>query len=244
MPLVRHLGSLFLLCCLLHVSPAFAVASGELDTFGGGTTENWTVSLLGMGVHPAPPANVPDGGPSGAGDNFMRLTSFGGAGAGARLSVINTTQWTGNFIGAGITSIRMDVNNLGTTDLVLRLLFADPTAAAPPSNIALSTAGAFVPGGSGWMSIIFPIALADLTAELGSVAAALTNATEMRIFHNPDPDFPGPPLGIPAITALLGVDNIQAVSSGAAISAPHTGALLLLGLALMAGLRRLPNRRS
>src|SRR5688572_2599860 len=115
---------------LLATSSALAVTSGQIDTFENGTTENWVVNLLGMGSPPPEtlPVNVPSGGPAGVDDNYLLLTSLGGAGSGNRLSVINfMSQWAGDYVGSGIGGIRMHVNNLGTTELALRLLFADPT---------------------------------------------------------------------------------------------------------------------
>ena len=217
------------LLALVRVPFALAVVASEVDTFEGGTTENWTVGLGGT-PSPAPPLNVASGGPAGPGDNFMQLTSLGGGGPGSKLSVINPSQWAGDFIAAGITAITMDVNNVGATDLDLRLLFADP-AGGPPTNVALSTTAVHVPQGSGWISVVFPIAPADLTAELGTAIGALTNATEMRLFHNPAAAFGGPPLGPPAITAALGVDNLAAIAAPVgAVPEPTILGLLAIGL--------------
>ena len=48
---------------------------GQEDDFEDGTTENWQVNLIpGMPVHPAPPANVPDGGPAGADHGVVHVT--------------------------------------------------------------------------------------------------------------------------------------------------------------------------
>ena len=52
---------------------------------------------------------MPDGGPAGAGDQYMRITSNGGFGAGSRLTVLNRTQWLGNYIAAGVTAVEMDL---------------------------------------------------------------------------------------------------------------------------------------
>jgi hypothetical protein len=201
---------------------ASGLTVGQADTFEDGTTQNWVVGLLGA-PHPAPPQNIPTGGPAGAGDNFLLLTAIGGSGAGNRLTVINATQWTGNFVAAGIDHITMAVNNLGSSDLALRLLFED-SMGGPPTNAAFSTDAVSVPSGSGWMPVVFPITPADLTAELGDVTAALTNSTIMRLYHSPAPGFPGP-----AVVASLGVDNITA----AAVPVPVSALLFSSGLAAM-----------
>ncbi len=195
--------ALVLLGGLLPVTPVSAVTLGQTDNFEDGTTQGWLVGLLGAS-HPKPPENTPSGGPGGVDDNFLLLTAVGGNGAGNRLSVINLAQWAGNYPAAGVNTIWMDVNNLGGADLSLRLLVADP-AGGPPNNQAFSTNAIVVPANSGWTSVVFPLGVADLTASFGTVTAALTNATELRIFHRPAAAFPGE-----AVVAQLGVDNITA----------------------------------
>jgi hypothetical protein len=223
--------ALLLLTGLLPVTPAVAVTLGQTDNFEDGTTQGWLVGLLGA-PHPAPPQNIPSGGPAGTDDNFLLLTSVGGAGAGSRLTAINLgAQWAGDYLASGVGTILMDVNNFGDSDLSLRLLVADPTV-GPPDNQAFSTNPVIVLAHSGWTRVIFPFSPGDLTPDLGSVVTALTNATELRIFHSTAVDFPGE-----AVVAKLGVDNITAVPL------PST-ALLLLGsglLALLASQKKLFN---
>jgi hypothetical protein len=225
---IPKLCCLMLLCAgLLMANPARAVTLGQVDNFEDGTTQGWMVAVLGA-PHPAPPDNIPSGGPAGINDNYLQLTAIGGLGPGSRLTVINLSQWTGDYLAAEISFIFMDVNNFSNTDLALRLLVADPVG-GPPNNLAFSTDPIIVPANSGWQHIEFPFTANDLTAGIGTVAAALSNATEFRIFHNPDPNFPGP-----AVTAVLGVDNITA--------APLPSSLLLLGgglLGLMGQTRRM-----
>lgn len=224
-------------CSLLGLAaPAAAVTLGQTDTFEDGTTQGWTVNLLGMGVHPAPPANVMTGGPGGAGDNFLQLTSFGGGGAGSRMTVINLAQWSGDYIAEGVNAIRMWVNNTGANDLALRLYFEDPMG-GPPTNAAFSTDAVLVAAGGGWQNIVFGVRPGDLTAHLGSVNAALSGTTALRLYHSTLPGFPGEP-----VVAQLGVDNI---SARAAIPEPATWAMLLLGFgAAGLALRARPGRVS
>ena len=227
-----------LISCLILLTiavPLSAVTVGQIDDFQDGTTMGWFVP----GLSPNPPTNVSTGGPGGVGDGYLQLIASGGAGAGSRLAVLNESQWGGNYLEAGISSIRMSVNNFGPDDLQLRLLFEDFPAAPmmPPDNLALSANAVVVPAGSGWMTIVFPVTAADLVGGgLGTVQGALLDVDTIRIFHNPAPAFPGPGVGIPTVNATLGVDNIQAV--------PEPGAIWLLGGGLMAvaGWRQARNR--
>jgi hypothetical protein len=226
MKFARTMAVLLWVCCLVSPGVTLAVTFGQIDTFENGTTQNWTVALGPNGSHPAPPANIPNGGPAGANDNYLLLTATGSPGAGGRLTVINPSQWAGNYLTAGVTAISMDVYNLGNSDLALRLLFEDP-AGGPPTNMAFSTTPILVPAGSGWVSVAFPITTLDLTALIGGVTPALTNATDIRLFHNDLAGFPGP-----EAATLLGVDNI------AAVPAPPAALLLTTGLAGLWFLRR------
>jgi hypothetical protein len=211
---------------LFGISSSHALSVGQVDTFEDGTTQNWIINLLGIGAPPsaALPANIATGGPAGVDDNYLRLTALGSGGAGGRLTVLNLSQWAGNYQASGIHAIKMDVNNLGSTDLALRLLFEDPEG-GPPSNIAISQNAILIPPASGWQSIVFPIQPSDLTALLGTVEEALKNTTAVRIFHSVDPLFPGAP-----VAAQLGVDNIQAVPEASTTCVSLAVGFLALGL--------------
>jgi hypothetical protein len=213
---------------------------GQTDDFEDGTTGGWLINLLGFGSPPpqALPTNIPTGGPAGSGDNYLQLGAVGGLGAGSRLVALNGAQWAGNYLATGITAITMAVNNFGDTDLLLRLLFENPMG-APPTDVALSTVPVSVPAHSGWMSVVFPITIADLTAETGSVASALSTTTFLRIFHNPQASFG--PNGPPPIAATLGVDNIAAIGA-TSVPEPAT-ALLVIGALMLAGVHHRASSR-
>ena len=237
-----------LVTTVLGASAAIGVTVGQIDTFEDGTTMGWSVAGgPGGGVHPAPPINIATGGPAGIDDAFLRLTAVGGGGAGSRLSALNDLQWAGDYLAAGITSIRMAVNNFGPEEVHLRLLFEDFEAGVP-ENLVLSAGAIVVPAGSGWTTVDFPITAADLVAQTGSIAGALSDTDTLRIFHNPAASFPGPPTGIPTIVVEVGIDNIAACLDGACAiartvpepSAALASAIGLIALCLMIGARRSP----
>lgn len=220
---MRFWASLFLCAC----TPLMASVVGQIDNFEDGTTQGWVVNLLGLGVHPAPPVNEANGGPGGAGDNYLKLTSTGGAGAGNRLVALNVTQWAGNYTAAGIGFISMDLRNLGATDLSIRLYLENPNG-APPTDDAVTSAF-LLPSGGGWTKATFAVSAGALTAINGNLNTLLSNVTAFRILHGATAAFPPSP-----IAAQLGVDNITALAT----PEPLSGALVALGLATVALRRR------
>jgi hypothetical protein len=200
---------------------AAPIVVGHVDTFEDGTTQGWMVNLLGMGSPPAPPQNIATGGPAGVDDNYLQLTSTGGQGAGSRLTALNIDQWTGDYTTAGVGAISMDLRNLGSNDLRIRLFLENPMG-GPPTDAAI-TNEVLLPGGGGWTHAVFLVDAASLTTLFGDVNTLLSNVTTLRIYHAGDAvpaSFPGP-----AIVAQLGVDNI------AAAAVPEPLGLTLLGLA-------------
>lgn len=197
-----------------------------IDTFEDGTTMGWFVP----GGPAIPPANIPDGGPGGAGDAYLRVVANGqNDGPGSRLSVLNDAQWMGDYLAAGVTAIAMDVNNFGPGDLVVRLLFENfGPAPGPPTDLAVTLADVTVPAGSGWIPIVFDLSPGNLGAVVGTVGGALSDVNVLRIFHNPNATHPGPMVGPPPVAATLGIDNIRGIGS---VPEPVTMLLLTGGVA-------------
>ena len=207
-------------------APAHAITAGQTDTFSSGV-QGWTAGGGPFGsTPPVPPAVVATGGPAGAGDAFLQITSGGGDGPGSRLVAMNVFgQWSGNYTAAGVTAISMDLKNLGQTDLTVRLYFEDPIP-NPPANEAVSD-GFLLRAGADWTHAVFAVTPAALTVLQGSAGAVLGNTTVLRIFSNTAADFPPEQLA-----GVLGVDNIHAIPE------PATALTLLAGLALLAGVRQ------
>jgi hypothetical protein len=201
---------------------AHALSNNELDTFSAGI-EGWFAGAGPFGQVPSPPPSVvATGGPAGAGDSFMLVTANGSDAAGGRLVAMNAAQWAGNYPDEGISSIAMDLRNLGTSDLTIRLYLEDPIP-GPPLNEAVTNFSVFLPAGGAWTHAVFPIAPSDLTVLQGSAATLLSNTTVLRIFNGIAPDFPPE-----RVSGLLGVDNIQAIPE------PETFLLMAGGLLLVA----------
>ena len=211
-PLARTVSGLLTGLLVAAAGPAAAVQLGQVDDFSGPALDGWSSGA----PHPAPPTAMGTGGPAGTGDSFLQLTSLGGGGPGSRMVAFFGPQWTGDYGAAQVTALRMDANNFGATDLVLRLALSAST------DSAVTTDGVLLRAGSGWTSIRFALLPGSLTGDdvLGAVSG-------MRLLHATTPSFVGAP-----VAASLGIDNVTAV--------PEPGAALLLcgGLVMLMGTLR------
>lgn len=204
---------------------ASAITLGQIDDFEDGTTQGWTRGS----PDPGDPLNITTGGPAGTGDNYLQISNGGGG----RLLSNNFTQWTGNWIAAGVTEVVMDVINLGSSVLNLRL--GIDTGGAGNNTDAFGT-NYFIPlaVGSGWQTVSFPVAPTDWTPAGGGQATpgtdidfTLSNVATFRIYSNSNlSQYRGV-----NTAGLLGVDNISAVPIPAAAYLFVTGLLGLAGMA-------------
>ncbi len=216
MPAGFHLSIIASGLILLAGQAGAAVTLGQSDNFESGL-QGWTSGL-----------NNPNGpaidNSAGTEDNFLRLSASGLSSSGGRLVAFNSGQWAGNYLAAGVDAIRMQVNNLGATDLALRLIFESATlgqnlGTLSPVNVA---------AGSGWNTVSFSLAAANLGG--GDYAGVLGDVSALTLLHSPD--FTIFRTDTPFIAAQLGVDNIAAVPE------PTTLLLSAVGLALVAGRAR------
>lgn len=209
-----------LVTALLLTTPANAtVTLGHVDDFQDGTTQSWTGG--------SSPTNIATGGPAGAGDRYLELSSDGSKPIGAR----NENQWIGNLTAAGVTSIEADVANFGATDLELRVLALETVFASQYT----STSTIVVPTGGNWIHVVFDLTAPNMTLVGGAtpdVATALSSVQTFLIRHQP-----GAPAGVagsPSVVGQLGIDNI--------IATPEPATLGLLALGGIAVLRRRSQR--
>ena len=163
------LGAASLLVCVS--SGAGAIERDQIDGFQDGTTQGWAVAQgfrSGLANPPVRPAVVLDAGPFGLGDDALRVTGAGGFGAGRALVVDNVAgAWSGDYTAAGVTAILLDVHNLSSVPLTLRLSLT-PNAAGG----FWGTDGIVVPPMSGWQTLEFGVEAVDLLPPVDRVAPA------------------------------------------------------------------------
>jgi hypothetical protein len=201
-----------------------AITLGQVDTFQDGTTQSW-VDALGGATSPVPPTVVANAGPEGAGDFALLLRSTGSvAGAGGKLVVNNATpRWQGDYAYTGVDGLMLDVRNVGTTDLNLRV-GVDGPAVGTTGGRWVSDA-VFVPAASGWQTLTFSLLPGDLLPgdfAATSAATTLRDVAVLRILHAPVAGWSGN-----AVTAQLRVDNIEVLPEPGAGLALAGGGLLL-----------------
>ncbi|MEM9236822.1 MAG: hypothetical protein AAGB14_08590 [Verrucomicrobiota bacterium] len=197
-----------------------AVSLLQVETFDSPT--GWTSG----NPNPNPPQINPVAGPGGIGDPGLLVSSSVGSSAGSRLVTFNTTDWTGNYSGAGVTALSMDLRNTGSDDLFVRIAVNGPGG-------WFVTDSQEVGSGLGYATFLFditPVSLSpaqDRSSPLGNdVDATLASVTQARILHNATGG-----LAIGAVAnAELRIDNITAV--------PEPKVPVLVGLALLFCIKR------
>ena len=202
---------------LFHFTIPFAgaITVGTVDTFTG-SLDNWQKGLQ----NPTYLSVVPDGGPAGAGDSYMQSVADG-AGSFSRLTVFNVSQWDSNYITDGVTSIRMDLLNSGSSALQIRLGLRDGAGRGYISSTP------YVLGvGTGWQTAEFLVTEEALTTvgQIDNFSSFLSSGFALRILHaTSTASLSGDP-----VVGTLGVDNVTAVPE------PRAIALLLVGVAILA----------
>ncbi len=173
--------------------PTFAIELHQSDSFDSDVA-GWKIGATQGG-----PAIVESGRPNGADDSFLQMTSTGGSGIASRLVFFNEDQWTGDYLGAGVEAISVDLNNLGSTALEVRLLVESGA-----SRFVSVASGSLEPG-LGWVNMVYPVQR-DAWSGSGDWDTAFQSVSRLRIFHGESLNFPPDP-----IAGSLGVDNFTAV---------------------------------
>ena len=194
---------------------ASAVSLSSFDDFQSGNTawQNGLASgIVSLG-----------GGPAGQNDYFLQVPSYAGGGESSRLIIVNQGEWSGDYLGAGIAQIEMDLANFGPSDLWIRLAFTEVQARVG----YVSLAPMLLPAGTGWRHFVFQLD-ASVFAAIGTTRTfvqALGSVSQFRILSQGG----GAPTSTrgDSIDASLGIDNIDAV-----VPEPSAGFLGLCTAAL------------
>lgn len=135
-------------------------------------------------------------------NNKLQVRAIGGFGQFGKLLTFNESQWSGDYIGQGITSIKMKLQNTFNplnVSLKMRLAIGNTRAPGPPGSPTgtwfVSTVPVVIDVASGEVEAIFSIEETALTKAQGpdSYASVLSNVAALRIinatsFFNPRGD--------------------------------------------------------
>lgn len=210
--------TIIVVACFALARSAGAVSVGQIDTFQDGTTANWDNGEI---IGTTPVTNIATGGPAGAGDRFIQVTSDG-VGSGGKLTAWNREQWLGNYIAAGVTAIEVDLRNQSSVSLSIRLAFKEGPGGGASAPGYLSQA-MVLPVGSGWQHFTISLLPANLIPVNSPAPWNTFFIGEVRFIHAVGTTS----LSGTSIVGQLGIDNIQAVPEPT-ISALFAGSLLAL----------------
>lgn len=185
-------------------SVAQSITLNQVDTFQG-SLNSWTDGHAANNV-----ANITTGGPNGAGDGYLQVSS-GSFDSEPRLITFNQTQWTGNYVAAGVGSISMQLKNFGTAALPIRIAIRDATGSftIAPGYSTVNADAFSLPADGQWHLATFNLTTSDMIAVGGTLPALstwLTNIHDFRLISSTQPALIGD-----SISARIGVDAITAL---------------------------------
>lgn len=218
-----HAVARCILGILLLSGTTSAVTLFQVDDFNNGTA-GWIEG----NPSPNPPIATGIGN-----DNtpFLRNDASGGGGPGSRMAMYNDLQWTGDYIGSGISAIRLEAGTFGPETINLRLAFNGAGGWFTTGAIPLINNDPLDPQ---WRSLTFSILPGDLThvgQGNGIYADTMGNVTRMEIYSGGSALSAGSLIRGESINSSLLLDQIQAIPE------PSSGILLIIA-ALTALTRR------
>lgn len=199
---------LFVLVFSFNSTNSFSqVMLNQVDNFNDGTTQNWSKGN-----------NAPAG--SLSNQNNMLQNIADGDGAGGKLTMMNNNQWTGDYLSAGVISIKMKITNVSSDESAhLRLVFAGTGGLGFVTQFTSITA-VVIPS-STTMDVVFPIEEADLEKlqSFSSVSyqALFSDILNLRLIHSVG----GSSANGDEINATLLFDDITACGNSSIVTTPY-----------------------
>lgn len=178
---------------------------------------SWTNGEI---IGTTPVRNIPTGGPAGARDAYIQVTSDG-SGSGGKLTVFNRDQWLGDYVAAGVTTIEVDLLNQSSISLSIRMAFkTGPGSTGVPGYL---TQAMVLPVGGDWQHFTISLAPADLIPVGGPAPWPNFFIGEVRFIHEVGTsNLTGTP-----VVGQLGIDNIHAVPEPTITTLVLSGTLVL-----------------
>lgn len=178
------------------------ISTPQISDFEDGTVQGWTNGA----ASPNQPTNIPTGGPAGADDNFLEEISAGGSGAGSKLVIQNDdSEWTGDYLSAGVGLLSANVKNGGSEDLFLRIaleggsdntrMYTDNSFALPASQTTWTFFDLVLDNSANW----------SIVSGASTVEQVLQDVAQIRILSSQSGGFNGD-----AVAGVLHIDNITA----------------------------------
>jgi hypothetical protein len=177
------------------------------------------------------------------GNPYLNIAADGSGVFGKMITFNPNPEWTGNYISAGVTGIRMEIANMSDSDDVF-LRVALGNRASPQQSGGtwwISKTAAFIPLQMDWTSVFLPVSESDMIvvgnimgeSDNESFADTLSNIQNIRILSA------AVPLGAigDEFVGDVGIDNVALVPE------PSTVALIGFGSSVLALGRKRANQR-